>query len=520
MVITEYHYRRPEQRSPITIEVEYLSRASRAELINDLVWNYRQFYLPVVESGETSPEEHRRFSRESDHAWSALETAFKHCDGFDESFLQGSLADSMSADEEAVQEETKRIAARLIEWADEIEWPAGAEGGLWSTTAQDAAECWTKTRLFTSNSVWPFTQRIRIYIDAQILKAGIVLADLPGLQDTNLARVRASQKYITHCDQILVVAQIGRAITDDSLHSSLKDIIKQHMATELESTARRPRVAVVCTRSDDIDVADAFRLFCGAGGRLENSTAMQAARQELSAAQSTGDFMALNAAKERQRVLLIQARNDHVTEGLQEACLSQIHTGHLPVFCVSNQFYQQHSEMGGKQAFIQLSQIPKLRQFCRATAADGQLAEVRNFLNSSLPQLLSSIDLWAIGYATKIAAVQPVLPDTRRLKQLLDRAPTNLYASQYHAWCVHNGEYETRNLKKNWNAEIIDRMRSELESAWSLVGQEFNNTLGELRDDLAGIIDELAMEAGGMSDRAYESFAAGVNGQQQKSAKI
>ena len=117
-------------------------------------------------------------------------------------------------------------------------------------------------------------------MDADVLKTGLVLADLPGefryvllkdrvcgtdrcikgLQDTNLARVQATQDYLMHCDRILLVTQIARAVTDQSLQNSLYDAIARLAPIEWElrekgddprnSTPGSFQFAVVCTRSD------------------------------------------------------------------------------------------------------------------------------------------------------------------------------------------------------------------------------------------------------------------------------
>jgi hypothetical protein len=74
---------------------------------------------------------------------------------------------------------------------------------------------------------------------------------LLGLQDTNLARVQATQDYLLRCDHIFIIAKISRAITDQSLKSSLYHALSKHVPLEWENTAGRYlNVAVVCTRSE------------------------------------------------------------------------------------------------------------------------------------------------------------------------------------------------------------------------------------------------------------------------------
>jgi hypothetical protein len=91
----------------------------------------------------------------------------------------------------------------------------------------------------------------RVYLSAQVLKTGVVLADLPGLQDTNLARVRATQTYLMKCDNVFIVAKISRAITDQSLKSSLYSILDRHARVEWEESGGKSfNLAVVCTKSE------------------------------------------------------------------------------------------------------------------------------------------------------------------------------------------------------------------------------------------------------------------------------
>ena len=72
-----------------------------------------------------------------------------------------------------------------------------------------------------------------------------------GLQDTNLARVQATLKYLVRCDNIFLVTAISRAITDASLKSSLLTLLKRHVPLDLDQSAiRRLKIAVLCTRSE------------------------------------------------------------------------------------------------------------------------------------------------------------------------------------------------------------------------------------------------------------------------------
>lgn len=66
-----------------------------------------------------------------------------------------------------------------------------------------------------------------------------------------MARVRATQDYLIKCDNIFIVAKISRAITDQSLKSSLFWVISRHVPMEWEeSGGKNFKLAVVCTKSE------------------------------------------------------------------------------------------------------------------------------------------------------------------------------------------------------------------------------------------------------------------------------
>lgn len=119
-------------------------------MIQELLWSYRQLYLPGVESDETSEQDYNRYMRESEQAWSALHAAFKHKRQFTKKFAQDMSNGAL-----------ERITGQLIEWAQEIEWPAGGVDGFWTSTAQTADECVEHTKLFMQDKFWPFTKIIR-----------------------------------------------------------------------------------------------------------------------------------------------------------------------------------------------------------------------------------------------------------------------------------------------------------------------------------------------------------------------
>ena len=143
--MTEYRQKTSKHTAPITIEVDYLSKPEINELVKELLWSYRQFYLPDIE--EATTEEYKQYQAESEHAWSALEAAFGNKPG-----LKSILRD----DSEGALD---RITDQLIEWTKDLDWPQGGIDGKW--TAQTAGDCCDTTALFMCDRLWPFTKIIR-----------------------------------------------------------------------------------------------------------------------------------------------------------------------------------------------------------------------------------------------------------------------------------------------------------------------------------------------------------------------
>lgn len=178
--------------APITLEVEYMSKSEMEDVLSELLWSYRQLYLPNVQSHKTSTKDYERYTRESAQAWSALEAAFKHKSEFNESFLRDMSDGAID-----------KIESQLITWSREIDWPAGGANGIWRSTAVTPRECSEKTAIFMSNRYWPFTKIIRlvdsdlilwmsknllttsdrVYLESRVLETGLIIADLPGAFD-------------------------------------------------------------------------------------------------------------------------------------------------------------------------------------------------------------------------------------------------------------------------------------------------------------------------------------------------
>ena len=71
----------------------------------------------------------------------------------------------------------------------------------------------------------------------------------------------------------------------------------------------------------------------------------------------------------------------------------------------------------------------------------------------------------------------------------------NYSIAQYNAWCKNNGNHKTQLKGSNWNAELIWKMKMELEYQWDLLEEDipsmFEKLLDSIKDRLANLQDAM-----------------------------
>lgn len=80
----------------------------------------------------------------------------------------------------------------------------------------------------------------------------------------------------------------------------------------------------------------------------------------------------------------------------------------LDVFCVSNRWYEDYGARG-ETVLVEASQIPALRRYCHAMAADAQLRETKDYLRSRVPAFFTSLNLWT---SSAVRRQSPAVPET------------------------------------------------------------------------------------------------------------
>ncbi|KAG8163857.1 hypothetical protein KVR01_005775 [Diaporthe batatas] len=95
---------------------------------------------------------------------------------------------------------------------------------------------------------WPLIKVVRIYSKAAALSTGVVLVDLPGVQDSNAARAAVAKNYMKACNGIWITADIQRAVNAKIAKKLLGDSFRR----QLKYDGALSTVIFVCTKTDDI----------------------------------------------------------------------------------------------------------------------------------------------------------------------------------------------------------------------------------------------------------------------------
>lgn len=102
---------------------------------------------------------------------------------------------------------------------------------------------------------WPLLREVRIFTQAEVLKSGGALVDLPGMADSNTARSAISQTYLQICNGLWIVAASHRAQSD----RVGKTLLGEAGRKQLHRDGTLKRLTFVCTKTDDLRVRDARR---------------------------------------------------------------------------------------------------------------------------------------------------------------------------------------------------------------------------------------------------------------------
>ncbi|KAL8994209.1 MAG: hypothetical protein Q9169_005755 [Polycauliona sp. 2 TL-2023] len=407
--VTEYHRRSSQHAAPFTIEVEYCNETEIDEQLHELLVSYRELYQPGLEKQLENDERlYREIETKSTVAASTLQSIFPD----HPAVAPSQLRDQDEGAFERILDELKRLA--LL-----IKWPSDAANGRWTATATSPGECHDKVAYFMEKGLWSLTNVVRIYLSAQVLKTGVVLADLPGYRDINLARVRKAEQYLLRCHEVFIVANINRVISDQSVAKFVGD--------QMKASGKRRSVTI------DIDLLAAARKH----KRVANSRACtKALKASKNAWGPKGSAAAAQEADTEYKYLFISARNADVERSLRHRYESPGAGLSINVFCIGNRDYEGALLQSQKahQWAIERSGVPDLRRFCHTVVGQAQYDASIHFLQVELASLLQSLEVWlSVSEQDTLVTIDPqIITDLQaNLEQKIDDYAEDLKETIY-----------------------------------------------------------------------------------------
>ncbi|CAH0050893.1 unnamed protein product [Clonostachys solani] len=519
-VVTEYHY---HQHDHMDVKVELFTTQELNEQLERMLEDFRHYSFHADEM-ETA-EEKKAAKDRANVAKDTFKAMFRGRMNNDSFLLQGSQ---------------REVLQTLVCWAEE-QRPSQAvtsQQNLSLEQCSDSLFVLSSERLSRSGpAIWPFIKTIKVFLNAHALRQGLVLVDLPGLRDLNSARRCITERYILECNEIFVICNIGRAVTDEGvLH-----------VFNLAQRARLRNVGIVCTRSEDIVPSEALRDWDGARqARIKSLIAAidtdthehRELKAEIADLDRLEDEDELSEVDREERSLLerskrqleltqflVTTRNEFVTNKLYQKYNNRV-DGILRVFCVSNKHYndKRNEPKDRSLPYLKLSGIIDLRKHCISIVAQAQRRVVVQFINDMIPALLSKIQLWVQSGArtadqerriATIAALDNIERELRRnLRshsrpgQIMQRdfntlvfgrlqllswtqfaADTSLDrngVSSYRAFVSNFGNHSTPKAgTHDWNSEAMDQMVEDLRTPW----ESLTSTLYERQSELTRAIE-------------------------------
>ncbi|MCJ1245077.1 hypothetical protein MMC30_002278 [Trapelia coarctata] len=505
--VTEYRYKKTSHIAAFTIEAEFLTSDEIDLELKELLYDYRAAFRDGL-TEETSLREYEEVIKRSDIALSTFRSIFSAHATVSEDFLRDTTPGAFEA-----------ILGHLQSLVSSLTWPEGVINGKWTAAANSPDEYREEIGRLSQEGLFPLIKIVRVYLNALVLKSGVTLADMPGLGDTNLARLQATKRYLDKCEQVFIVNRIGRAATSLSIQQAIKTQERKGLV------GRKKIMTVVCTGSEDIDLDNAERRNLKAPKtKAINKGHIRDARAAIDRATESDSVKAMQQAQLRYTNLFVTARNNSIKEDVTRNYSSLANNHELRVFCVSNRYYEGtvFTSNDAKDIARSMSGIPELRLFCHTVVAEAQLQAAIYYLDVKCLGLLQQLELWT--EATETEKTEPLVsPDCvgklrDDLKEELDAFSTALntlsdthiihrmrqdeaqaerhaqeesqtwncyHWATYAAFCRNNGIYATKAQPfTNWNQNMLEVMNKTMTPQWTT----FENTIGEKCTSLAADI--------------------------------
>ncbi|KAF3107160.1 hypothetical protein TWF706_002873 [Orbilia oligospora] len=186
-IVLEFAKSRPGL-GPFTMDVKYVTKA---QLEEDAEILFREIYVEGAKLQRPNTREAKSIQRRLNHlfpdaSWSSVSDAHEDIN-------------KLFAEDESLQREDGIIHA--------MDRRACIE------QLRDLTVSFSNDRP-TEPERWPLIDKIRVYLDSEILNTGAIIADIPGI-DKEGTRVKAMQEYLSGVQDIIIVTKLEYIFVDD-----------------------------------------------------------------------------------------------------------------------------------------------------------------------------------------------------------------------------------------------------------------------------------------------------------------
>ncbi|KAF3912205.1 hypothetical protein ABW21_db0209046 [Orbilia brochopaga] len=162
----------------------------------------------------------------------------------------------------------------------------------------DADDGCTRTRQY-----WPLIKLVKIYVDSEVLRTGITLVDLPGVQDYSIARTAVSDSYLENANEVVIVSKVNRIFTDET---TVK-LAELGYDKQLQYDGRQS-IIIVGTHADTLNAKSLRREFSRSLNFTETFDKLSEAVRSYRSAQASPDLSDVEKGKLENQIIEAETR--------------------------------------------------------------------------------------------------------------------------------------------------------------------------------------------------------------------
>ncbi|KAL8829118.1 MAG: hypothetical protein Q9170_006308 [Blastenia crenularia] len=502
-VITEFRQALPAQTTAFNAEIVLFDQERVKSMLKAHLQDY--WHGNMEDKEEFDPDALEAARIQSDTAIEVFRTLFADRYWFQDEARMHTYLGAMSSPSDTA------ILARLLHWTEELVHTCGATNRSICRSAETASnlseriepfvKVGVNSELINSPSVWPIVKVVRIGLKAPLLKAGLIVADLPGLSDTNRTRTRITNEYIHSCDFLCLVAPIARVQTDNLVDKRIYDYRQKFgtkVALDVPSNAKPQDFSAKPQASWEHQQLS--RTYEDMGRR---KTELSIKKRTANGKEKATLSQELNDISLRRKIChtflkesVVTMRNRKVESVMAtKYCKTDTASESLKVWCVSSTDYQVNTRGYDDEQIpmsVNATGIPRLRAFLLRMPAEQKLEVLKMYSQAHLPSLIRSIDMWTVQSN-----------DIRRneLREVAAKPRKEIRWPTYRAWCNHRGHHSTRKYPNwDWNLEFLQPVLKDVQTPWQTFDKSCDDASQHCFVALAKLLDGIREGLSSMDD--------------------